>query len=454
MSNQRIFLSILILLISFTAISQYQLKLDIQSSPKTSLLLYRMYGDKFMLEDTLKLSKEGSFVHYFSPQAHVGMYRISFGPKSFADIIFNQEDIWVRTDAQFPMDSMYVIQSIENQVYYDYLHERKSYLLKKELLNPVLLYYPEADDFFQTASATFESLQRNFEAWIKDKQERFSGTWVVDYISFMQPAYVPAGMTEEEQFEYMQVHFFDYTSFDKPALLYSDAYPARLIEFLSLFANPEYSREQMGDAFKRAVDIVFSRPVQDPILKDYMIEYLTDGFQQYGFDEVIVHMAENYQQTQDCENLKLKSDLQTRLENFQRLAIGKPAPVLEFLDYQQKKHTLAKINAEKLVFFFWSSSCPHCREIYPELMNLYENQQDKKVELISVSLDTDLETWKEFTKAFQAEWIQVFDGLSWDSPLVKAFNIYATPSFFVLDKAGIIIEKPLLLEELEAVFKR
>lgn len=447
--------SLLAILVTFaiSGFSQHTLKVSLNENEQANLLLYRIYGDKYQLMDTLERTKDGQYIYLFPADASFGMYRLSFAPKAFADIIYNQEDCWIRTDLKSPMDSMYVIQSVENQVYYDFLNEKRAYKLKMELLKPLLAYYPESNSFYASGVEEFESVQQNYLDFISDKLERFPDTWAASYLAFFRNPKIPAGLTEEEQLEFMQVHFFDLVNFDYPGLLLSDAYPARLIEYLSLFSNPDFSREQMGEAFKQAIDRIMTKPVSDPLIRDYMVSYLMDGFQQYGFDEVIVHMAYNYQQSQTCDNELLKSDLQTRLENFQRLAIGNSAPNFTFSDSKHHAISLSTIKSPRVLLFFWSSNCPHCRELYPYLVDMYENQKDKKVEVVAVSVDSDLESWKTFKEQFQAEWIDYCDGQAWECKLVKDYNIYATPTFFVIDQqTGKIIGKPILQEELKAYF--
>ena len=453
MNKKSILLLVFLYAAGISAYSQHSLKVNLNGNEQANLLLYRIYGDKFQLLDTLERNKEGQYSFLFPSNASIGMYRLSFAPKAFADIIYNQEDCWIRTELKSPMDSMYVIQSVENQIYYDFLKQKRAYELKMELLKPLLAYYPEQNTFLASVTEEFETVQLDYLVYVNDKLERFPNTWASLYLAFFRNPLIPAGLSDSELSNFMQLHLFDFVNFDHTELLYSDAYPARLIEYLSLFSNMDLSREEMGEAFKQAIDRIMAKPIRDPIIRDFMIGYLMDGFQQYGFDEVIVHMAYNYQQTQTCDNELLKSDLQTRLENFQRLAIGMSAPDFTMSDSKNHSTSLSSIKTPRVILFFWSSTCPHCRELYPYLVDMYENQKDKKVEVVAISIDDDLDAWKGFKDQFHAGWIDLCDGKSWESAVIKDYNIYATPSFFVIDQAsGKIVGKPILQDELKAYF--
>jgi peroxiredoxin len=432
--------------------AQFTLKVETDILPQNRISIYTIHGDKFLFLDSLKMTDNKVFEYTMPAEFESGMYRLSFGPKAFADLILNQESVHIKTSVTAPMDSMRIIQSRENHVYYEFLHLKKDHRLKMDLINPIVLYYPDADDFYQLSLVQFSTIQQSYKTSLDSLIKLIPGSFTAKYLSIHYAPILKQGLSRDEQVDYLQVHFFDGHLFNDPVLLLSDAYPLKLVEYLSLFTEADLSREEMTREFKRAIDLLMSRPMPEVLIRDYIYQYLLEGFQQYGFDEVIAHMASNYQQGEPCENEARKSDLKSRLESFQKLAIGQPAPNFSLPDLAGNLIELKKISGEYRLLFFYTSDCPHCREMYPKLMEWYELQEEKRVEVLAVSLDHDLDDWKEFIQGNAAGWKDLCDGLAWESEVVNLYNIYATPTIFVLDRDGKIIAKPILLREIESWF--
>lgn len=432
--------------------SQYLLRVEVKGSTSSRLTLYTIHGDKYLFLDSLQKTGDQVYEYAMNSEFTPGMYRLSIAPKSFADIILNQENVYLQTSLKAPMDSMRVIQSLENQLYYEFLHIKKDYRLKMDLLNPLVLYYPESDEYYRNSMMQFLKIQTDYKQKLDTMIASRPGSFASRYLSFFYEALLAPGLGRDEQIEFKQVHFFDRQRFDDAAMLLSDVYPLKMVEYLSLFTESDLSREEMSREFKRAIDLLMSRSMPEPLVRDYIFQYLLEGFQQYGFDDVIAHLANNYQGIEPCENADLKSDLKTRLEQFQKLAIGKKAPDFTLTDIHGKSISIHKIKSPYRLLFFYSSDCPHCIELYPKLNEWYELQEEKRVEVIAVSLDTNLEGWRNFVGKNASGWKDLCDGKGWESEVVEMYNLYATPTLYVIDSEDKILAKPLLNEEIKKWF--
>ena len=112
-------------------------------------------------------------------------------------------------------------------------------------------------------------------------------------------------------------------------------------------------------------------------------------------------------------------------------------------DANDNTFKLAEINSEKTLLIFYASWCPHCQTLLPEIKTFYNNQTDKKLEVIAISLDDKKEDWKKFIIDNNLDWINVSDGLGWNGKASSDYSIYATPTMFLLDKEKKIIAKPI-----------
>ena len=64
-----------------------------------------------------------------------------------------------------------------------------------------------------------------------------------------------------------------------------------------------------------------------------------------------------------------------------------------------------------------------------------------------------LGNWNQTIEHFPS-FIHTYDLKKWESPLIKAYGVSATPSYFVLDSDKIILSKPEHVEDLESYFNK
>jgi len=99
---------------------------------------------------------------------------------------------------------------------------------------------------------------------------------------------------------------------------------------------------------------------------------------------------------------------------------------------------------------FWSTSCSHCLNEIPQL---YEFIKDKKgLNVIAIALEEDEVDFNKYTSKFE-KWTNILGLNKWQNPLAKAYQINATPSYFVLDKNKKIIAKPDYFSDVKVFFE-
>jgi thiol-disulfide isomerase/thioredoxin len=437
----------------FAYTQDFSITLTVKNLPQKETYLATFYGEKNSIIDTVMPSQEGKIVFEMKPDHYKGMYRIFLDKSVFFDLVCNQEDIEIKTNYENIYEELEIIQSKENMIYYDFLRKGNDYRRKFDLLAPLNDYYPRTDSFFLQARMKYIMIQAEFLMFTDSLINSYPDLWATRIIRQKKPLFYDPSLDETGRKEYITEHYFDNIDFADPDLIRSNFYTSVAIEYMSLFSNPNLTQEELENEFIRAVDKIMAEAMENSIVYEFIVDYLVGGFERFHFDKVLDYIAQNYSPDQ-CENEERKTDLQTRLKKYAELSVGKPGPEIITTDLAGNQVKLSEIKAEYTLVLFWASWCPHCAESLPEIMKIYNSTDRTKLEIIAVSLDKEKPEWETAVKTLQFGWINCCDLKGWDSQAAVDYNVYATPTIFLLDKRKLIVAKPITLNELNADLKK
>lgn len=98
---------------------------------------------------------------------------------------------------------------------------------------------------------------------------------------------------------------------------------------------------------------------------------------------------------------------------------------------------------------FWASWCGPCRREMPNLVEAYKQYKGKNFEIVGVSLDRDLESWKKGIADLKITWPQMSDLKYWDCEGAKLYAVSSIPHTVLVDAEGTIVARGLHGEELQ-----
>ncbi|MBI3194731.1 MAG: hypothetical protein HYZ34_09755 [Ignavibacteriae bacterium] len=132
-------------------------------------VLSSLSGETITQIDSITSLGNGRFLFSLKPvrskdltahaNSHPVFYRLSFDNNRWIDFINDNEDVTIITDAENILDSMKVLSSESNRLYYSFQKLNKQYKTKSELLQLVLARYPKEDSYYKTTQVTFLKLQ-------------------------------------------------------------------------------------------------------------------------------------------------------------------------------------------------------------------------------------------------------------------------------------------------------
>jgi thiol-disulfide isomerase/thioredoxin len=175
-----------------------------------------------------------------------------------------------------------------------------------------------------------------------------------------------------------------------------------------------------------------------------------------GLDGVFVHLAENhYLKNADWLDATQKSKFQERVDILKPIITGKVMPLLILQDTLGRDVNLMDIKSKYTLVYFYRYDCGHCQDHAPDLMKFYEENKDKGFAIYHAGthetgdMKDELEKTKGFIKKYKTEkLINVLD-LKLRYDFRKRYDVYKTPTIFLLDSEKRILAKSIPLEDVK-----
>ncbi|MBE0638444.1 MAG: redoxin domain-containing protein [Bacteroidales bacterium] len=447
--------AVLLFLPIFVCGQQFSLTGKISGLADGMVSIHTFYGSENKKIDSVAVHPDGSFAYTFAKDAYSGMYRLRWGKNQFMDVIFNSENISFKTHNESVVDSLVFFNSLENQIYFGYLNQRNETEYKLELLHPLLSYYPQDDNFFGQITAQYDLINNQLNSYVDDIITRHPGTYAAKLVNADFTPRPATGLNEEMHVDFLKTHFFDRVDFTDTTLLYSNVIANKVIQYLSLYQNNRLDKDQLQVEFIKAVSVIMARTKASPTVYEYAMDYLINGFNSYGFDKVITYIADNINLDEQCYDTERKAELEKKVESLKKFAVGLKAPDFSATDLNGKPITLSAVSSEYTLLVFWATWCPHCNALVNDLQKIYLPDNHHKLEIIAVSLDESNDELDNFLKQGNYNWINISDFKKWKGELVQLYDVFATPTMFLLYNDQTILAKPITYNELmDELFKR
>ncbi len=130
-----------------------------------------------------------------------------------------------------------------------------------------------------------------------------------------------------------------------------------------------------------------------------------------------------------------------------------PAPEVVFKTISGEQVSLAQLRGKPVLINFWASTCGYCLQEMPHLAELYRNKHTDGLQLIGVAMPYDMpsrvvQTSKQLNLPYPV-------AIDPNDTVARAFgNVRFTPTSFVIDANGMIINKITGRMNLESLNKQ
>ena len=109
-------------------------------------------------------------------------------------------------------------------------------------------------------------------------------------------------------------------------------------------------------------------------------------------------------------------------------------------DFNNKEIKLSQYKNKVIILDFWASWCGPCRSSNKYLAELHQKYNKEGFEIVSFSLDTNVESWRTASQKDSVTWVNISDLKGLYSKQAASYKIRAIPRSYLIDREGRITE--------------
>jgi thiol-disulfide isomerase/thioredoxin len=445
----------IICILSISANAQYTIKGSFPPLAGQQVRLVGFEGFGIYTIDSTMVSDKGHFVlSYKSKDKGMG-YLAAEDNKAYFVVLAN-EDIQLRGELFSTPGSVFCLSGKENQLFVQYAVEhpkRQQALSAWDYLKKLY----QADSLFLKHKEPREAIEREIQRINKEDKNFQGNPDPKSYVSWYLPtrklvssvSNVAQYKTEEIPSTISAFRKLDYTD---NRLYKSGLYKDVIDSHYWLLENMGQPLDTVIKEMKISIDYLFANISTDEKKFNEIIEYLFELLEQRSLFQASEYLALKALTQNSCT---LNNDLARQMESYRAMKKGNTAPEIVLTGDVFKNGSaieiparLSEFESDYKVVVFGATWCPKFMEELPQIRKLYGKWKFKGVEVVFVSLDTDAESFQNFTKSFP--FISICDYKKWESRAVLDYYVFATPTFFLLDSNQKIILRPNSVGQIDA----
>lgn len=455
----------------------YTITLEIEGLSNDTVFLANYYGEKMFYADTAISDARGKVVFEGRPYEQCGKFAAVIPGPKFFEFLAVDEDIHIKTKAAQPSAFIEVVESPENEIFYDYLKFLQD---KREEAAPLEAVLRDSTASEADAGAARETLMA-FGEDVEAEQRRIIAAYpdylFAKYLNMLVEPEIPEmnGISNADELRYRMYRdsYWKRVDFSDPRLVHDGSFNRILDQYLN-----QVIPQAPDTVLTEVVKLVEQARGNDEMFK-YILHFATFNAESSAImcmDKVFVELVDRYYRRGDATWLN-DDQLTKILDRAQELAptlCGNRVPniTLPGLDQQTWK-SLYDIDSKYTVVVIWESTCGHCKKELPKIQELYEEWKSKGLSIFAIGNDFEPEPWQKFVEKQELdEWVHVSDNPAinnQDSATVlirdgvttleslnfrTTFDVFATPKMFLLDRNHVVVAKQIGAEQLGEILVR
>ncbi|GAB3739190.1 thioredoxin-like domain-containing protein [Spirosoma lituiforme] len=424
----------------------------------TTCVLAHYFGStQYITKDTARVDGEGNMVFEGKKTLPEGLFIVVTPKNRYIEFLMTADQQFsFETDTADVIKNMKITGSKENEIFYGYQQQLGKLSEEAQALT---MQKKQRSDAASTSLANKQliDLQKQANEYRAKFLQDNPGTFAVKLLkATAEPDVPPAPKAANGRpdsiwvFNYFKQHFWDDYDFADERFVRTPIMQRKIERYIKELTV------QVPDSLIKEADFLVNKAIagKNKEIKYYTIYYITSQYEQpkvMGTDGLFVHMFEKYYKT----GVMTVSDSSTLKSIGERVATMKPnligkafvPPVIS--DTLRRPIAFQSVKADYTVVFFYSPTCGHCRESAPKLKKFVDDYKGKGVEVVAIAIDQSPEEWKKFIREFKLG--NAINGYDYTlrTDYRKQYDVWTTPTVYVLEKDKKIIARKLPVEQIE-----
>lgn len=262
---------------------------------------------------------------------------------------------------------------------------------------------------------------------------------------------IPMAITDPRtQGEYYVTHYWDKFDFTDTAFLaHRDVLEQALVDYLAVL--PQLDTAPAHRSIARLIVSAQADTAMARFFREETEHYLWDPNSPMRHEELYIPVMETLLSSPSLDDAT-RARLQYRRALAQKNRPGRTAGDFTYRLADGRTGKLSAVRSEYTLLFFNNPECPACAEIIahtgasPLMNRLIE---DKRLAVLAVYTDEDLEKWRNYLLQMPAGWIVSHDP---DRTIAagQLYDLKAIPSLYLLDRDKTVILKDADIRQIEA----
>lgn len=275
---------------------------------------------------------------------------------------------------------------------------------------------------------------------------------------------LPSGKKDSAYpYRFVKDNWWNGVSFDNESLVRTPFFEPKLEEYYKYYVAPE------PDSVISEVNYMLLVARESREMFKYLLGKFTDKYinpEYMGQEKVFLFLFDKYYSKGDTAwlNRKQTKFIFDRAYSLMANQIGQQGADMQMLDTSGKAVSLFGIKAPYTFLIFWDPNCGHCKETVPRVDSIYQAKwKALGVKVVGVNVDDGAnDAWKKFIAEHKLNnWINIYQpGLVKEDEAKKGvanfrqlYDVYKTPTLYLLDAQKRIIGKMLTIEQFDDVLQ-
>jgi thiol-disulfide isomerase/thioredoxin len=442
----------------------HSIEIVLKPYQNTKIYIGTNYGRNRVLADSALLNEKSEGVFKSKTKLTPGIYFI-VSPKYsilFDFLVDDSQHFKIIADT-LSLNAFQIIGSTENDIF-------KAY---SKSINDLGMQLTSLENKYKTATNAKDSASFKELYLTKDKEVKAARTSVINtypgsmtsfFLNVMQRPEAPAMPTINGKLDslypyyYVKNHFWDDVVFNDNRLIRTPFFEEKLDEYFKNYVSRE--PDSIIEELQYILTVAKTgKEIYPFLLFKFTNKYIAPEFM--GQEKVFIHLFQNFFAKGDTVllNEASKKSITERAYSMMANQLGLAAPSLIINTPENKKVSLYDQKAPYTLLAFWDPTCSHCKVEIPRLDSFYKaSWKNLNVKIFSVNTNfKELAAWKNFIQENHLEnWTHAYQTEEDLNKEIKAglpttirqkYDVFKTPTFYLLDADKKIIAKNLSLEQ-------